>query len=85
MNDQPSINDSILKQQIAANCGGLFDPSLYGIAGYTPKTNLVVEPVEGGFIVTGTFPGVGHRRCVAATPHALVKLLRSWMPPSKTK
>jgi hypothetical protein len=86
------MNDDILKQQLAANCGSLIGSTFYDPSSYLmPKSNLVVEPVEGGFIVSGTFPGIGHRRCVAANPHALAKLIRSWTAqyqtptPPKTK
>lgn len=69
-------NDQL--QSIAVNgIGNSTDYSL--LAGYTQKapTNLSVEPVEGGFIVSGYF-AVGHRRCVASSVPALVKLLRAW-------
>ena len=38
---------------------------------------LVIEPVEGGFILSGYFAG-SHRRCVVNGIPNLLKTLRSW-------
>jgi hypothetical protein len=70
------MNNDILKQQIS---NGYITEQMIGYA--QPQAilpDLRVEPVAGGFIVTGTFPGVGFRRSVCATVPALVKQLRAW-------
>lgn len=76
-----------LNPQAAINCGALvqqqaWDP--FATQYFPQKTSLNIEPVEGGFIVAGYFAGV-HRRCVAASVPALVKLLRSWSEQFKPK
>ncbi len=48
---------------------------------------LHIEPVEGGFIITGYFAG-SHRRCVVNGIPNLLKTLRSWwgeVKPAKPK
>lgn len=73
MNDQ-------LQAQAAPNCIGAVDfLAAYPQRALTPSGNsFSVEPVDGGYIVSGTFPAVGYRRCVAASVPALIKLLRAW-------
>ena len=78
-------NDQIQTQLIATN--GIGTALDYGQLAFTQKayaSNLTVEPAEGGFIVAGYFGG-SHRRCVAATVPALVKLLRTWTEQYKPK
>lgn len=68
----------------AANC--LTGPSFLGPTfAQQPPNGFSVEPVDGGYIVSGTFPAVGYRRCVASSIPALIKLLRMWTGQPKKK
>ncbi len=80
MNDQPSINDQILKQQIAANCittgsGPFYYPPQPVM--YLPK-QLTVEAVENGFIISGSREGKGNFRTVAISSKGLADILSNW-------
>lgn len=79
-------NNDIQTQLISTNgIGAAVDYNL--LAGYPQQQlprSLGIEPVEGGFIVSGYFAGT-HRRCVAANVPALVKLLRAWSGQFKPK
>jgi hypothetical protein len=68
---------------ITGNC--ISADFLYPARALTPSNGFSVEPVDGGYIVSGTFPAVGYRRCVASSVPALVKLLRVWTGQPKKK
>jgi hypothetical protein len=88
------INDSIIPpKQLENQLIGHQNPPLVASSDYLTTYGqalpqpLVIEPVEGGFILSGYFAG-SRRRCVVNGIPNLLKTLRSWwgqVKPTKPK
>lgn len=72
-------DQQLIGQLTSSNCIGSFGcPTYYPTPIPYSAKKVIVEVVEGGYIISGYFHGKGDVRTVAVSPEGLAEILKGW-------